>query len=178
MSPEMEENEKVAELLANTIREAAKLAADDALAFADVVEKTGDALVERAEGTARELKRHVEEMKERMRSEMSRLSEEIANRSEELAEESSRYIRHCAESRERILEHHRRMNGKLASNVELETEIKNLTAQAMRDSPPPPQPEEERHDTDRGDPRGTPPAPKRESIPPPDNREGGNRGDR
>ena len=134
----LEENEKVAEVLAETIREAARLAATDALAFVDIVEKTGDALVERAEATARELREVVDRLKGRMKVEMKQLAEEIEHRSGELAEESVRYIRHCAESRETILEHHRKLNGAMPPALparvveDMENEMRNLAAAAMR----------------------------------------------
>jgi len=103
--------EKVAEVLANTIREAAKLAGDDALALADLVEKKGDALVEKAEKTARDLKDTVERMKGKMKAEMKQLAEEIGERSDQIAEEAVAYIHHCSDSRAAILAHHKKLNG-------------------------------------------------------------------
>jgi hypothetical protein len=142
-----EENERIAEVIAETIREAAKVAAEDVNSFIGLVEKTGDALVDRAEATARELRNVVERMKERMKTDMKKLSEEVERRSDELAGDSARYVRHCSEARETILAQHAKLNGaapplpeKIAE--EIETEMKNLTAAAMKDAPPPATPHE------------------------------------
>src|SRR5262245_20484017 len=134
MTDKPETYEKVAEVLAETIREAAKLAGGEALSLAEVVEKRGDALVEKAEDTARKLRDVVDRLKGRMKAEMKQLSEEIGTRSEELAETAVAYIRHCEEASRTILEHHKKLNGAATPTVavDLDAEMKNLAATAMR----------------------------------------------
>jgi hypothetical protein len=115
--------DKVAELLANTIREAARLAGNDALALADAVEKHGDALIAQAEKTANDLREVVNRMKGKMRVEMKQLSEEMGKRSDKLAEEAIAYINHCAESRETILAHHKKLNGAHLADVAIPAQV-------------------------------------------------------
>jgi gas vesicle protein len=134
----IEDHEKIATVLADTIRETAKLAGDDALAFVNIAERTGDALVAKAEETAKQLREVVDRFKGRMKDEMSQLAEEMEHRSNELADEAASYIRHCAESRTLILDHHRRLNGKtpeVVTTANVEREMAELVAASTEKKP-------------------------------------------
>ena len=102
---------RIAELTASAIRTSMEDATKQITALTTSADETAAAIVKDADTMVKQVKEALERTRNQLRMELKTIAEDMKSKSEDIAKRADAFIRHCAESGQRIAEHHAKING-------------------------------------------------------------------